>query len=168
MQVLYKSQLSGLSKMKIVFRSVVLLMLGLALPWLSGCNSGGPQMVPIRGIVMYKGAALTDVSQGIVRDLPKGSGSRAREATGRIQPDGSFIMTTFQKDDGVVAGEYDITVSAYSGRLLSRQETESGVHTAGPKLLVPDRYLKPGSSGLSDSVASGHSGFKKIELTDKS
>ena len=99
---------------------------------------------------------------------PEEPAPELREATGRIQPDGSFVMTTFQKDDGVVAGEYDITVSAYSGQLLSRQETEAGVHTAGPKLLVPDRYLKPGSSGLSDSVASGHSGFKKIELTDKS
>jgi hypothetical protein len=154
--------------MNTVFRRFVMLVLGLALPWLSGCNSGGPQMVPIRGIVTYKGAPLTDVSQGIVRYLPRAAGSRAREATGRIKPDGSFVMTTFQKDDGVVAGEYDITVSAYSGQLLSRQETESGVHTAGPKLLVPDRYLKPSSSGLSDSVASGHSGFKKIELTDRS
>jgi hypothetical protein len=154
--------------MNTVFRRFLVLVLGLALPWLAGCNSSGPQMVRIRGIVTYKGEPITNVSQGIVRYLPKGSSSRAREATGRIQPDGSFVMTTFQKDDGVIAGEYDITVSAYSGQLLSRQETEAGVHTAGPKLLVPDRYLKPSSSGLSDSVASGHSGFKKIELTDKS
>jgi hypothetical protein len=125
-------------------------------------------MIRVRGTVLYKGAPLTNVTQGIVRYSPKDGGSAAREATGRIQPDGSFVMTTFQKDDGVVVGEYDITVSAYSGQELSRQQTESGVHSAGPKLLIPERYLKPSTSELSDTVAAGHSGVKQIELTDKS
>jgi hypothetical protein len=125
-------------------------------------------MIRVRGTVLYKDAPLTNVTQGIVRYSPKDGGSAAREATGRIQPDGSFVMTTFQKADGVVVGEYDITVSAYSGQELSRQETESGVHPAGPKLLIPERYLKSSTSGLSDTVEAGHSGVKQIELTDKS
>lgn len=133
-----------------------------------GCESNGPKMVHIRGMVSYKGAPLTNVTQGIVRYSPKAASSGARESTGRIQPDGSFVMTTFQKDDGVVVGEYDITVSAYSTQMLSRQQTESGVHSAGPKLLIPERYLKPSTSGLSDTVAAGHSGVKQIELNDKS
>jgi hypothetical protein len=144
------------------------LVFGLAFGAMAGCNSGGPKMVRIRGIVTYKGAPLTNVPQGIVRYLPKEPGAGAREATGRLQPDGTFVMTTFQKDDGVVFGEYNITVSAYSTQPLSRQETESGVRGSGPRLLVPERYLKPGSSGLSDSVVAGHEGFKTIELTDKS
>ena len=77
-------------------------------------------------------------------------------------------MTTFQKEDGVVVGEYDISVSAYSSQMLSRQQTESGVHSAGPKLMIPEKYLKVSTSGLSDTVQSGHPGFKKIELTDTS
>ena len=146
----------------------VVLVVGLALECATGCKSSGPQMVRIRGIVSYQGAPLTNVTQGIVRYSPKGAGSGAREATGRIQPDGTFVMTTFQKDDGVVVGEYDITVSAYSGQELSRQQTESGVQSAGPKLMIPEKYLKPSTSGLSDTVASGHPGTKQIELTDKS
>jgi hypothetical protein len=146
----------------------VVLIIGLALAWVAGCKSSGPKMIHIRGMVSYKGAPLTNVTQGIVRYSPKEVGTAAREATGRIQPDGSFVMTTFQKDDGVMLGEYDITVSAYSSQELSRQQTESGMHSAGPKLLIPDKYLKTSTSGLGDSVAAGHSGVKKIELTDKS
>jgi hypothetical protein len=146
----------------------VILATGFALPWLAGCGSSGPKMIPIHGSVSYNGAPLTNVTQGIVRYLPKDEKSPGREATGRIQSDGSFVMTTFQKDDGVVTGEYVITVSAYSNKELSRLETESGVHTAGPKLLIPDKYLKADTSGLSDTVDSAHSGVKKIELSDKS
>jgi hypothetical protein len=125
-------------------------------------------MVRIRGMVSYKGAPLTKVRQGIVRYLPKTPATGAREATGRLQPDGSFVMTTFQKDDGVIVGDYTITVSAYSGQQLTRQESESGLRAAGPKLLIPDKYLTPDTSGLTDSVAAGHPGFTKIELSDKS
>ena len=150
------------------WKRLVVLVVGLALLWATGCKSSGPKMVRIRGMVSYKGAPLTNVTQGIVRYAPKEASSSAREATGRIQPDGSFVMTTFQRGDGVVVGEYDITVSAYSNQELSRQETESGVHSAGPKLLIPERYLKSSTSGLSDTVAAGHSGVKQIELNDKS
>ncbi len=149
-------------------RRLLVLALGLALGAMTGCNSSGPKMVRIRGLVTYKGEPLINVPQGIVQYLPKEPGTGAREASGRIQPDGTFVLTTFQKDDGAVMGEYNITVSAYSTQPLSRQETESGMRGSGPQLLIPERYLKPGSSGLSDSVAAGHAGFKKIELTDKS
>jgi hypothetical protein len=138
----------------------------LVLPGVAGCGSSGPEMVPIQGEVLYKGAPLLSVTQGIVRYSPKQAGTAAREATGRIQPDGTFVLTTFKKADGVVVGEYDITVSAYSNPPLTREQTESGVKTAGPKLMIPSKYLTERTSGLSDSVDSGHSGFKKIELTN--
>jgi hypothetical protein len=139
----------------------------LALPLFGGCKSSGPDMVRIHGTVFYNGKPLTNVSQGIVRYLPKNGGPGAREATARIQPDGSFAMTTFKSDDGVVLGDYDITVSAYSTAELSRQQTESGETVPGPKLMIPSRYLKADTSGLHDTVDSAHSGSKKIELTDK-
>ena len=131
-----------------------------------GCGPSGPEVIPIRGEVFYKGAPLTDVPQGLVRYLPKTSTGAARQASGRIQPDGSFIMTTFKDSDGVVPGEYNISVSAYSssGGLVSREQTESGTIVPGPKLIIPQKYTSPTISGLSDTVNSDHSGFKKIEL----
>jgi len=123
-------------------------------------------MIPIHGQVTFKGAPLINVTQGIIRYSPKQAGTSAREATGRIQPDGSFVLTTLSKADGVVFGDYDISVSAYSAPMLTREQTESGVPHANRKLMIPEKYLKANTSGLSDTVQPGHPGFKKIELTE--
>jgi hypothetical protein len=128
----------------------------------TGCGSSGPVMVPIRGQVFYKGEPLKGVPQGLVRYLPKDS-SRGRQASGRLQPDGTFVLTTFASADGVVVGDYDITVSAYSSS-LTRAQTEAGTRSGGPKLLIPEKYTTPEASGLGDAVNSKHTGFKKIEL----
>jgi hypothetical protein len=124
-------------------------------------------MIPIRGEVFYKGAPLKDVPQGLVRYLPKSSDGR--QATGRIQADGSFVLTTQTNADGVVPGEYDITVSAYTTQPeLTRQQVEAsgGLGVSQPRLLIPEKYTDPKTSGISDTVNDEHSGFKRIELTD--
>lgn len=133
----------------------------------AGCGSGGPTTIPIRGEVTYNGQPLKDVPQGLVHYLP--TSGDGRQASGRIQPDGSFELTTFQKADGVVPGEYNITVSAYTTQPeLTREQVEAahGVGIAKARLLVPEKYTDPASSGLSDTVDDNHSGFKRIELTD--
>lgn len=131
-----------------------------------GCKKSGLEMIPIHGDVSYNGATLQNVTQGIVRYTPKESGTAAREATGRIQPDGTFVLTTFKGGDGVVAGEYNITVTANSGAMLTRAETESGTKHPAPKSMIPEKYRNASTSGLTDSVNSSHSGVKKIELHD--
>ena len=134
---------------------------------LAGCGPTGPTVIPIRGEVFYKGTPLKDVPQGLVHYIP--STADGRQASGRIQPDGSFVLTTFKKADGVVPGEYSIIVSAYSrAAKLTREEVEAraGRGITPPRLLIPEKYTDPTTSGLSDSVDSGHSGFKRIELTD--
>lgn len=123
-------------------------------------------MVPIRGEIVVNGEPLREVTQGIVRYSPKQPGGAAREATARIQPDGSFEMTTFQKGDGVVVGDYSITVSAYSSPILTREQTEAGVRGTGRQLMIPEKYLEAATSGLSDQVDADHSGFKRIELVN--
>ena len=144
---------------------VAIVVVCLVLPGLSGCGrSGGPEMVPIHGDVSYNGAPLQNVTQGIIRYTPKESGTAAREATGRIQPNGTFVLTTFKAGDGVVAGEYNITVTANSSPMLTREQTESGAKQAAPKSMIPEKYRNASTSGLSDKVSSSHSGVQKIEL----
>jgi hypothetical protein len=131
-----------------------------------GCGSRGPKPIPIRGEVLHKGASLKNVPQGLVRYIPKSPDS-GRQASGRIQPDGTFVLTTFQQADGVMPGDYNIIVSAYSSEPPSRQEIEaSGGRISGPRLMIPEKYTDPQKSGLSDVVDPGHSGFKRIELSD--
>lgn len=135
--------------------------------YFAGCGAQGPTTIPIRGEVLYKGAPLKNVPQGIVRYLPKTPDS-GRQASGRLQADGSFVLTTFKASDGVVPGEYTITVSAYSREAPSRAEVEAsgGAGMVAPKLMIPERYTDPNASGLSDVVDTNHSGFKRIELTE--
>jgi hypothetical protein len=133
----------------------------------TGCGSDGPVTIPIRGEVIYKGGALKDVPQGLVRYLPKGA--EGRQASGRIQPDGSFVLTTFKSADGVVPGEYDVTVSAYTTQAeLTREQVEAsgGRGVSQPRLLIPEKYTDPKTSGISDTVNDDHSGFKRIELSE--
>jgi hypothetical protein len=133
---------------------------------IAGCRSDGPTMIPIRGEVLFKGAPLKDVPKGFVHYLPKTS--EGRQATARLQPDGSFEMTTLNGGDGVVPGDYVVVVSAYTAKAqLSRAEVEAA-HGVVPKpgLMIPERYTEPTTSGLSDTVDSNHSGFKRIELTE--
>ena len=134
---------------------------------LAGCAPTGPTVIPIRGEVIYKGAPLKDVPQGLVHYLP--SSRDGRQASGRIQPDGTFVLTTFKKADGVVPGDYSITVSAYTRQPeLTREQVEAraGAGITPPRLLIPEKYTDPTTSGLSDTVDDDHPGFKRIELTD--
>ena len=62
-------------------------------------------LIPVKGKVTYRGKALT---QGTVVFEPDGYG---RRATGKLQSDGSFVLTTFQEADGVGPGEHKVTVS---------------------------------------------------------
>jgi hypothetical protein len=102
-----------------------------------GCGSdtspGAGVMVPVKGKVTYKGMPLT---QGEVVFEPDGG----REAYGRIQPDGTFELTTFKKGDGAVRGVHRVGVS---GSLK------------GGKGAVPLKYKSPSSSKTEVEVADG-------------
>ena len=131
----------------------------------SGCGRG-PTTVPVRGEVYFNGQPMKD---GIVVYVPNDSAA-ARQASGRIQSDGSFVLTTFKNGDGVVPGDYSIVVYAYEprpGEPKTRAEHEAVAKAGGLKrgFVIPEKYVNPKTSGLSDTVNSEHSGFKRVELS---
>lgn len=134
---------------------------------LSGCaGRDSIETYPVRGEVTYNGKPLTD---GTVVYLPAKPGGR--QATGAIQPDGTFQLTTQQRNDGAVKGDYQIVIYAYEphpGEPQSREDYEAIAQTGGLKrgYVIPERYADAATSGLSDTVDDNHSGFKKIELID--
>lgn len=98
----------------------------------SGCGSQGEQPAfsgktfPVKGTVTYKGKPL---SHGTVRFEP----DAGREAEGKIGPDGTFSLTTFQAGDGAIPGFHRVAVftpkkkeipSKYSNFSLSGIEME--------------------------------------------
>ncbi len=132
-----------------------------------GCGSGNKLgTIPIEGTVTYQGKPLT---KGIVSYLPAQSGV-GRTASGPLDAEGKFILTTQVKHDGVVKGEYKIVVHSYDenpDEPQTREEREArGNQPVKPKSLIPEKYTNPATSGLTDTVDDNHSGVKQIELTD--
>ncbi len=127
-----------------------------------GCNDRGlPNMVPIRGKVLYNGRP---VEHGIVKYVPVSEGN-GRVALGTIQPDGTFIMTTLKKGDGVQKGEYRIAVIA--PQPFSDRGGQAGQETKGvDEVVLPVKFGMEQQSGLTDKVGADHSGYKELILTD--
>ncbi|MHC5538828.1 hypothetical protein ACYOEI_11460 [Singulisphaera rosea] len=83
------------------------------LPLCAGCSSSsasqGASTLPVKGKVMFKGQPL---KKGTITFEPDGAG---KDASGQIQPDGTFVMTTYTKDDGAVVGTHRVAI-AHAGR----------------------------------------------------
>jgi hypothetical protein len=133
----------------------------------TGCGSAdGPEMYPVHGSVTYKGAPLT---RGIVTYIPNDL-KAGRPANGPIQADGTFSMTTQTRDDGVMRGDYKITIDSYveePDRPQTREEIEAqGSRAPKMRSVVPEKYTSQDLTPLKDTVDEKHSGFMKIELAD--
>lgn len=109
----------------------LLLTLTLAPCW--GCGGRGRaaaslKTVPVKGTVRLNGKPVT---KGTVKFEPEVPG---RTATGAIQADGSFTLSTYATDDGAVPGPHRVAIVG-----------------AGPE--VPTRYATFASSRIEVEVA---------------
>ena len=134
---------------------------------LCGCDSGGLEgLVQVRGKVLFNDQPLTG---GTIVYLPA-AGTGGRQAQGLIGSDGTFELSSLKPGDGAQKGKYDIIIIAReqaAEQPKSRVELEA---TGGPKtgrLLIPEKYANPDTSGLSDTVDDNHSGYVEFKLSDK-
>ena len=110
----------------------------LALTLLGGCTAE-PDYVPAKGHVFYKGSPLTS---GVVMFQP----TNGPPATGLIQSDGTFELTTPGRAEGARIGPNAVRIS--SRQAPRNQTTEIAL---GP-LLIPEQYTDFTSSGLTAEV----------------
>lgn len=95
----------------------------LSLMLCSGCG-GSSQATPataivrVKGTITFKGKPLT---RGQVQFEPKDAG---RDAYGKIQPDGTFVLTTFKEGDGAVKGVHRVSVNGAERHVRTKGETE--------------------------------------------
>jgi hypothetical protein len=68
---------------------------------------------------------------------------------GRVEADGSFILSTYTNGDGAPAGDYIVTVGSWEDYLEEKK---------GPSV-CPEKYAKPGTSPLKATVKTGKNGF---------
>lgn len=144
----------------------LLAVCSLACVLVSGCQKSGlPGTIPIRGKVVFDGEPL---AKGEVLYNPVDQAGR--RARGIIQPDGTFKLTTLEKDDGALPGEYRITILAYAphpgepGRTVESESRTEIRERIKRGYVIPERYIDPELSGLTDTVDESHSGFKELVL----
>jgi hypothetical protein len=122
----------------------------------SGCGEK-TDAVPVTGKVSYKGEPL---KTGTVMLVPEGGGAAA---TGEIQADGTFKLTTFSKDDGAVPGDYKVMVQVFpepdAGGGLP------GMEFGNEKPPIPEKYMDPMRTDLTATIKDSDNNLD-LQLTD--
>jgi hypothetical protein len=128
--------------------------LGVLLVFCAGCGSKHAPMAPVEGRVLLDGRPLASGSVGTIPVAGRG-------AHGDVQSDGSFALHTFGKNDGALIGKHKVGVVLYDMKGPKSPESPYG------KLLIPQRYTNPESSGLTIDVQPDGNHDVVLELTSK-
>lgn len=120
-----------------------------------GCGSDRPTVVPASGVVLFDGEPLN--SGSILFQPVNGRHSRAA-----IQPDGTFVMTTFSESDGATVGPQSVRVSCTKPDYVD----EFGEDVNGATL-IPIAYANFRTSGIKVDIPPEGDDSIVIELTKK-
>jgi hypothetical protein len=116
-------------------KSIGLAAMFLAVCW--GCGPAGrgvaPSLIPVKGKVTYKGQPLIS---GTVRFEPDDFG---RPASGKLQSDGTYVLSTAKEADGVVAGSHKVSITNVDNKLGKDRAFQ--------------RFMQPASSKLTAEVS---------------
>lgn len=72
---------------------------------LVGCGSGREKTYPVEGLVVFKDGSHVKVGTVETKSLRTGA-----QARGTIDKDGRFSLTTFEDNDGAVAGDHQVVI----------------------------------------------------------
>jgi hypothetical protein len=100
----------------------------------SGCSDGRPERVPVAGVVLLNSKPL---ARGVIRFVP----SEGRPASGLIDEQGRFSLTTYESKDGVMPGVHRVEVTA--NKLIG--DTKIRWH-------APKKYSNRKTSGLTQEI----------------
>jgi hypothetical protein len=121
----------------------------------------------VGGLVKYKGEPVT---RGTVTFVPDDKGA-GRTATGDIQSNGSYTLTTATASDGALPGKYRVSISAVEIDGSVTEGKVGGMYRvdilakAPRKVLVPLKYGDPYTSGLTAEVKP-ESNTRDFDLSD--
>lgn len=128
-----------------------------------------PPVFPVQGKVLYKGAPVAEAMVSFGNPDPK----KVRGASGQTDQNGEFRLTTFSPGDGAVVGEYQVTIlkATVVGEDLSYYDQNSPNYGKDPppttlKYLVPEKYSKFKTSGLTAKVSDSGENDVVFELKD--
>jgi hypothetical protein len=92
----------------------------------AGCNANG--CYPVRGVVYLDGQPATELAGGTVSF---DSAELHRSASGEIQADGTYRLSSIKKNDGALPGTYQVTVSPPERPPADERGKHAGTKSAG-------------------------------------
>ena len=114
----------------------------------AGCGSSGPEMASVYGTVTYQGKPLEKGTISFVSTDPE-----RPNASGTIQPDGTYELQTREPDDGAQVGDYRVAVTDIDPEVFN--SALPGEPVEAPKSAIPEKYQNAQESGLTAKVESG-------------
>ena len=125
-------------------RIATLWLLPAALALLAGCDSGGRQKTAVvNGKVTYRSKP---VAGGTVTFIPDAGGP---PASGELNADGTFTLTTYKSGDGAVVGKHKVFIVAMEDMTGKLPEQRNPT----PPPTVPMKYTSLATTPLTADVA---------------
>lgn len=107
-----------------------------------------PATYPVTGMVIFKGNPLPNATV-----VFSSQGENPTAAVGRTDEQGAFSLTTFNDQDGAVAGEHQVLITATK---IKGPPPGANLDEVDPTVteisLIPQKFGEPGKSGLSATV----------------
>lgn len=141
---------------------------------IAGCGSGGrpadrPKTAPATVTVICDGQPLEGASVVLTSTDPA-----RRGAMGMTDAAGIAKLMTFEAGDGAIPGEYKVAIQKAEGAPQQsvsmenydeyRKKSKSGQSSGSAKSVVPAKYTKADTSGLTAKVEKGAENSFKFEL----
>jgi hypothetical protein len=152
-----KQAAAGIHLLQLVIRrSALTVYCSWFLVFLAGCGSSQLETAPVRGTITIDGKPL---ETGKVRFVPE----RGRGATGDIQPDGTYTLTTYSAGDGATVGKHRVSIVARAAGQKRAVESEEPL----PPSLIPEHYADESKSGLDFEVRAGQDNQADFDLKSR-
>ena len=123
-----------------------------------------PKLGKVHGKVTYQGKPL-DAGRVVFTPAAGKGGESGQSASGEIDSDGTYEMTTFNTGDGAILGQHIVTVVVPEKGEMPKPDEYSHIKYVVPKNLTPAKYATADKSPLRCTVVEGGTKFD-IELKD--
>ncbi|MBU6172675.1 MAG: hypothetical protein KGQ60_02670 [Planctomycetes bacterium] len=110
-----------------------------------GCGGGGPEVVPVKGIVTFKGKPIGKINVMFVPSDLKG-----QIAEGTTNAEGKFELQTLEPGDGATVGNYKVAFKYVSDTIPDMPGFAGGVQPE--KSPIPLKYSDETKSGITATV----------------
>ena len=137
--------------------AISLVLVAALLAGMTGCAWGGAEykVAPVKGKVTAKGEAVKGGSVNLQPMEVAGAktGSLGKPASGEVKEDGTFVLSTYGKEDGAVVGKHRVTYMPVLQGAKSYEDKPAPSPYAGLKAKPDQVEIKSGPNEIAIELA---------------